>query len=259
MAGYDRFASVYDCLTGDVGYAQRADYLFMLLKNAGVESGILLDLACGTGSLSVELCQKGFDVIGVDGSFEMLSIARDKCADYGERILLLCQNMTELDLFGTIDCAVCSLDSINHLTEESDVYETFRLVSLFMNQGGVFVFDVNTQYKHREVLGDNTFVYEEEGVFCVWQNNYYGEDDTVEIFLDIFSENEGGMYERQQENFCERAYSDEVLTKMLEDAGFAVQARYGEMTTEAPAADAQRVYYICKKITPTGTSGRKYE
>ena len=256
MAGYDRFAFVYDCLTGDVGYAKRADYLFVLLQKAGIESGTLLDLACGTASLSVELCKKGFEVIGVDGSFEMLSVAREKCAPYGDKILLLCQDMTELDLFGTIDCAVCSLDSINHLTDEDDVRETFRLVSLFMNQGGVFIFDVNTLYKHREVLGDNAFVFEEEDVYCVWQNTYYEEDDTVEIFLDIFTENEDGSYLREQESFCERAYSDDLLTEMLEEAGFAVTGRYAELTQDAPAEDAQRVYYVCKKVTPTGVTGR---
>ena len=259
MSGYDRFASVYDQLTGNVGYAQRADYLFMLLKNEGVTAGTLLDLACGTGSLSVELCKKGFEVIGVDGSFEMLSVAREKCAPYGDKILLLCQDMTELDLFGTIDCAVCSLDSLNHLTEEADVYEAIRLVSLFMNQGGIFVFDVNTVHKHENVLGDNTFIYEEDDVFCVWQNTYYEEDDSVEIYLDIFTQNEDGTYCRSQEAFTERAYSDEMLTDMLEAAGFCVQGRFAELTTESPAEDAERVYYVCKKVTPTGTTGEKYE
>ncbi len=259
MSGYDRFASVYDQLTGNVGYAQRADYLFMLLKNEGITAGTLLDLACGTGSLSVELCKKGFEVIGVDGSFEMLSVAREKCAPYGDKILLLCQDMTQLDLFGTIDCVVCSLDSINHLTEEADVYEAFRLVSLFMNQGGIFVFDVNTVHKHKNVLGDNTFIYEEDDVFCVWQNTYYEEDDSVEIYLDIFTQNNDSTYCRSQEAFTERAYSDEMLTDMLEMAGFCVQGRFAELTTEAPAEDAERVYYVCKKVTPTGTTGEKYE
>ena len=259
MSGYDRFASVYDRLTGNVGYAQRADYLFMLLKKHGIESGTLLDLACGTGSLSVAFCEKGFDVVGVDGSSEMLSVAREKCAPYGDRILLLCQDMTELDLFGTVDCAVCSLDSLNHLTDEADVYETLRLVSLFMNCGGVFVFDVNTVHKHRNVLADNTFVYEEDEVFCVWQNTYYEEDDSVEIFLDIFTQQPDGTYSREQEEFCERAYSDEMLTDLLEMAGFSVLGRFAELTTDAPAEDAERVYYVCKKVTPTGTTGEKYE
>ncbi len=256
MAGYDRFASVYDSLTENVGYAQRADYLFMLLKNAGCEKGTLLDLACGTGSLSALLCEKGYEVVAVDGSFEMLSVAREKCASFGNRILLLCQDMTELDLFGTVDCAVCSLDSINHLTEEDDVQECFRLVSLFMNQGGVFVFDVNTPYKHRHVLGDHTFVYEEDDVYCVWQNAFFEEDCSVEIALDIFTQQEDGSYVREEECFCERAYSDEKLTGMLFNAGFDVLARYGEMTTDAPSETEERVFYVCRKVTPTGQGGR---
>lgn len=256
MAGYDRFAAVYDSLTENVGYAQRADYLFMLLQNAGCGQGTLLDLACGTATLSTLLCDKGYEVVAVDGSFEMLSVAREKCAPYGDRILLLCQDMTELDLFGTVDCAVCSLDSINHLTDEEDVRECFGLVSLFMNQGGVFIFDVNTPYKHREVLGDNTFVYEDDGVFCVWQNDYCEDDCSVEITLDIFSEQEDGSYLREEECFCERAYTDAHLTAMLEEAGFSVEKRYGEMTQQAPAETEQRVYYVCRKITPTGQGGK---
>lgn len=256
MSGYDRFAAVYDSLTENVGYAQRADYLFMLLQKAGCGKGTLLDLACGTGTLSALLCDKGYEVVAVDGSFEMLSVAREKCAAYGDRILLLCQDMTELDLFGTVDCAVCSLDSINHLTDEEDVVTCFGLVSLFMNQGGVFVFDVNTPYKHREVLGDNTFIYEDDGVFCSWQNTFYEDDCSVEIVLDIFTEQEDGSYLREEECFCERAYSDAQLTKMLEAAGFCVEKRFGEMTENDPDEKEQRIYYVCRKVTPTGQGGR---
>lgn len=257
MAGYDRFSSVYDSLTENVGYAQRADYLFMLLSEAGCGQGTVLDLACGTATLSTLLCEKGFEVVAVDASPGMLSVAREKCAPYGESILLLCQDMTEIDLFGTVDCAVCSLDSINHLLQQEDVLACFERVSLFMNRGGVFVFDVNTPYKHSCVLGDNTFIYEDDGVFCAWQNAFYEEDCSVEITLDFFSEQEDGSYLREQECFCERAYSDELLTALLEQAGFAVEARYGEMTKNAPSAQEQRVYYVCRKVTPTGQGGYK--
>lgn len=247
MPGYVGFSAVYDRLTEDVGYAKRADYLCTLLHSRGVRGGLLLDLACGTGSLTARLCEKGFEVIGVDASPEMLCAAREKLAPFGTRALLLCQDMTELDLYGTVDAAVCTLDSLNHLTEPDEVRETLRRVSLFLNPNGVFVFDVNTPYKHEKVLGERTFVYETDGVYCVWQNDYRPETRTVDIVLDIFTETPDGRYERAVDAFSERAYTDGELTAMLSAAGFRVEARYAELTFDAPAEDEERVFYVCKK------------
>ena len=170
MGGYADFAAFYDRLTDDVGYPQRADYIAELLMEHGMKKGIVLDLACGTGSLTLELSKRGYEMIGVDASPDMLCAAQEKCAKAGAEVLFLCQPMEALDLYGTVNAAVCTLDSLNHITDPDTLREVLRRVSLFLEPGGLFVFDVNTPYKHREVLGNHTFVYDLEGLYCVWQN-----------------------------------------------------------------------------------------
>ncbi len=248
MSGYEAFAGFYDALTENVGYKTRGDYIRGLINEHGVNGGLLLDLACGTGSLSVELARQGFEVIGVDESPAMLCEAQNKAYQNGVEILFLCQRMQALDLYGTVKAAVCTLDSLNHLIKEEDVRETFRRVSLFLEPGGVFVFDVNTVYKHRQVLGDNIFVYDTDDVYCVWQNRLDKKTDTVEITLDFFAKTEDCVYDRSGERFFERAYETGKLCEWLEQAGMKAVHIYGEMTREAPSPDAQRIYIVAEKL-----------
>ena len=169
---YGVFSEFYDALTANVSYDTVSQVLSSLLTRYGKSRGLLLDLACGTGSVSVRLAKKGYEVIGVDLSPEMLSEAQNKAYSAGQNILFLCQDMTALDLYGTVDAAVCTLDGLCHLPNEESVFAALRKVSLFMNPGGVFLFDVNSDYKHRAVLGNNTFVYDTDDVYCVWQNTW---------------------------------------------------------------------------------------
>lgn len=245
---YACFAAYYDSLTEDVDYEVRSAYISNFFIRYGITDGIVLDLACGTGRMSIELANRGYDVIGVDASPDMLCEARENAAEAGHtNILFLCQRMERLDLFGTVRGCVCALDSINHLTRPEDVLSAFQKVSLFMEPGGVFVFDVNTAYKHREILGNQTFALEEEEVYLVWQNAYDPQTDTVEITLDFF-ERDGEAYFRETETFCERAYTVRTLTKLLEQSGFALLHIYDELTESAPRPDSQRLYFIVRKI-----------
>ncbi len=245
MSAYDVFASYYDALTGDVQYAARAAYLHALLQRYGMRDGMLLDLACGTGSMTLEMAKFGYEMIGVDASAEMLCAAQQKAMENGREILFLCQPMQRLDLYGTVRGAICTLDSLNHLTRPQDVRETIRRVALFMEPDGVFVFDVNTPYKHREVLADNTFVRETGDVFCVWQNEQLG-GGTVRITLDFF-ERDDDVWFRSREQFCERAYEIDWLQSVLEEYGFSVEGIFAENMMEPPQADAQRVVIAAKK------------
>lgn len=247
MSGYSFFSSVYDALTENVNYADRADYIADLLADNGIKGGILLDLACGTGTLSIEMANKGFEVIGVDSSADMLSVAMNNAYESDKSILFLCQPMQQLDLYGTINAAICTLDSINHLTDPADVQATFDKVSLFTEPGGIFIFDVNTVYKHREILASNTFVYDMDDVYCVWQNSLDSETDTVQIDLDIFEEIDDGIYERMQESFCERAYSLPMIEEMLCKAGFETVAVYDELSREEPKENSERIFVIARK------------
>lgn len=243
---YDNFSDFYDLLTDNVEYEKRADYFCRLLSMCGIKDGILLDLGCGTGSMSVQMANKGFDVIGVDSSVGMLNVARQKAYESGAEILLLNQNMQEIDLYGTVDCAVCVLDGINHLDGESDVKRTFEKVSLFMNKGGAFAFDVNTIYKHKNILADSVFVYEPDDLFCVWQNNYNPADNSVDISLDFFEE-EDGVYYRSCESFTEQAYELDSIKLWLEEAGFEVVGIFDDMTADPVKPETERAVFLAKK------------
>ncbi|MBQ2693938.1 MAG: class I SAM-dependent methyltransferase [Clostridia bacterium] len=243
---YDNFSDFYDLLTDNVEYEKRADYFCRLLSMCGIKSGILLDLGCGTGSMSVKMAERGFDVIGVDSSVGMLNAARQKAYENGAEILLLNQNMQEIDLYGTVDCAICVLDGINHLEGEADVKRTFEKVSLFMNKGGAFAFDVNTIHKHKNILADNVFVYEPDDLFCVWQNNYNPDDNSVDISLDFFEE-DGGVYYRSCESFTEQAYELDVIKLWLEKAGFEVVGIFDDLTTDPVNPETERAVFLAKK------------
>lgn len=246
MKSYGSFAKFYDGLMKDADYEKRCEYLLQLLKRHNHEAGITLDLACGTGSLTRLLAEKGIDVYGVDSSEDMLSEAMQRAYEKGLNILYLKQKMQSLDLYGTINTCVCTLDSINHLTDIDDVKKTFDRVGLFMDDDGLFVFDVNTLYKHRKILCDNTFVFENDEVFCVWQNSLE-ENDTVNITLDFFEE-EDGVYYRSAENFSERAYSDSQIRELLSNAGFSVEAVYGDLSFDPPKETEQRVIYVARMV-----------
>ena len=248
MAGYGDFAYYYDLLTENVDYQSRCDYIYNLLADNGIGKGILLDLACGTGTLSMLLADKGYDVIGVDASEEMLSQAQEKKTESGADIIFLCQKMEELDLFGTINAAVCTLDSINHITDPDTVKEIFRRVSLFMEDKGIFIFDVNTPYKHKKVLGNNTFVYDMDEVYCVWQNET-DENMLTAVSLDIFEKDEEDeVYYKYSEQFEERGYELSFFEKLITENKFELIGVYEEMTESPVKADTQRAVFVAKKL-----------
>ncbi|MEE0808156.1 MAG: class I SAM-dependent methyltransferase, partial [Acutalibacteraceae bacterium] len=206
----------------------------------------LLDLACGTGGFSNEMSAQGISVIGVDISPEMLSVARESSAEQGQDILYLCQDASELDLYGTVDGAICCLDSLNHITDYEKFKAAIARVSLFLEPGRLFIFDMNTAYKHECVLGNRTIVKETDEVFCVWQNEYNRENRTTEISLDFFQEEEGAYY-RSSEQFCERAYTEDEIAAAIESAGLEVVAVFEEMTDTAPTDTTERAVYITRK------------
>ena len=248
MSGYGDFAYYYDILTENVDYQSRSDYIYNLLADNGVSKGILLDLACGTGTLSLLLEEKGFDLIGVDASEDMLTQAQEKKMEQDSGAIFLCQKMEELDLFGTINAAVCTLDSINHVTDESKVKEIFRRVSLFMEDKGIFIFDVNTPHKHKNILGNNTFVYDMDEVYCVWQNET-DEDMLTTVSLDVFErDEEEDVYYKYSEQFQERGYELSFLEGLLRDNRFELVGVYEEMTASPVSDSTERAVFVARKI-----------
>lgn len=243
---YDVFSRFYDSLTDNVEYEKRAEYFCLLLSMCRKEKGILLDLGCGTGGISIEAAKKGYDVIGVDISVGMLNEARRKAAESGVSLLLLNQSMDELDLYGTVDFALCVLDGINHLDDAEMVKRTFERVSLFMVPGGAFAFDVNTPYKHKNVLADNAFVYDLDSLYCVWQNSYNESDGSVDITLDFFEEEDGAYY-RSSEYITERSYPLEDISRWLEQAGFEVMGVFDDMTLDHVRPGSEKAVFLAKK------------
>ena len=251
---YEFFAAYYDSLTENVEYPLRAARIHHIVeKEIRTEGRILLDLACGSGSMSEEMAKLGYDVIGVDNSPAMLSAAMDKKYDSGLPIQYLCQDMREIDMFGTIDVTICTLDSLNHLPSLADVQQGFDRVSLFAQPGGLFIFDMNTIYKHRKVLHDKTFVFDTDSVFCVWENHLKEDSNIVEMQLTFF-EKDGDAYFRSDELITENAYMTDEITDAIRNAGLILVGIYDadaaldspELLCE-PSSETQRLLFVTRK------------
>lgn len=249
MSGYSVFARYYDELTANIDYVRRGEYFHEIIKKfKATKENILLDLACGTGSISEVMARLGYDVIGVDNSDEMLGMAIEKKFESGLNIQYLCQDMRKLDMFGTVDVIICALDSINHLANLNDVRKVFEGAAFFCEMNGLFIFDVNTLYKHRKILANNTFTYETDNVYCIWENTLNAETDEVRMNLEFFEREENGLYSRSSESFSEKAYSEEAIEKLLEESGFEVLAKYGDDTFKPPTETSQRIIYAARCI-----------
>ena len=243
MSCYEALAGSYDALTEDVGYAKRADFLEKLLRRSRIPVKLVLDLACGTGTMTWLLTARGYEVIGVDGSEDMLAAAMGKGGQAaGVPPVFLHQSMPRLDLYGTVDAAVCCLDSLNYLTDPKDVQRTFRRLHLFVAPGGALVFDVNTAAK-LTALDGQVFLDETEDTYCVWRTEYHRGRCTY--YMDLFRRRKDGAWQRSAEVHRQRSYTVEQLTAWLTEAGFGDIRVYGDMRMRRPREDEQRVYISC--------------
>ena len=245
---YDIFAKFYDSLMRNADYKKRADYVCGLFKKYDRIPSLMLDVGCGTGEFTVLFAKKGIDMIGADPSSGMLSAAMDKAAQCGVAPLLLCQSAENLDLYGTVDGAVCLMDSLNHITDYNLFCRAIERISLFLEPERLFIFDINTEYKHKKVLSQQTYTYENDTVFCCWQNSRCGENNVIDISLDFFAKKENGLYERLTERFSERAYTDPQIESALKKAGLQTVAVLGDLSDSAPLDTDERIFYITKKL-----------
>ena len=243
---YSYFAEYYDVLMQPADYAARADYFLELMQRYRHSPGLTLDLACGTGSFTLELKKRGVDVYGVDMSPQMLTQAQQKAFELGERVLFLCQKMQNIDLYGTVDTVVCTLDSLNHLTSPEDLQSTFERVALFLNPGGYFVFDMNTVYKHVAILGNQTFVYDLDTIYCVWQNQLDPGKCLTRITLDLFAK-EGHGYQRYCEEFSERGYALQDIQQMLRQAGLTFVDVFDDCSFSPLHEKSERMILVVRK------------
>ena len=200
----------------------------------------LLDLGCGTGTMAHIMSREGYDVIGIDASPEMLSIAKQKHGD----ILFLNQSLTEFELYGTVDAAYSSLDCINYLTEDGELSKLFALVKNYLNPGGIYIFDISSYHKLSKVLGNNTFVFEDENIFYTWEN--YFEDDILEMTLTFFKKN-GSLYERFEEEQIQRAYKTDEICSIAEASGLSVLGVFDNLSFADVKNDSERVFFVLRK------------
>lgn len=248
---YEHFAHMYDEFMQNIPAEEWAGYAEQLWQKHGLDPKLVLDLCCGTGSLALELSSRGYDMIGVDSSPEMLQVARDKALEEGreEEILFLLQDMREFELYGTVDSILCTCDSLNYLLEEDDVRQVFKLAENYLDQGGLFLFDLNTEYKYRELLGDGTFADTAEDAAFIWENYYYEEEKINEYQVTFFEEDPSmpGTYRRSEETHYQRAYSVEEITGWLEEAHFTVEGVYDAFTLEAPGPWSERITFVARE------------
>ena len=245
MESYESLAFSYDALTQDVGYEKRADFIEKLFSRAKLPVHTVLDLACGTGTMTKLFTERGYELIGVDISEEMLMEAREKTQNMkGIPPLFLHQSMPELDLYGTVDACICCLDSLNYLTNPRDVRRTFERLHLFIAPGGVLVFDVHAP-KKMEALDGQVFLDERDDLYCVWRTEYRKRAKTLDYYVDIFRLCEDGAWERSFEEHHQRAYTVDELTEWLKATGFTMIRTHGDGKLYRPNEDEGRIYFSC--------------
>jgi len=252
---YDVLAPIYDGINAELDYAAWADFIeAQFSRYAKNKPELVLDLAAGTGSMTLELARRGYDMTAVDLSADMLSEAADRIAEAGlEGVLLLRQDMTSFELYGTVDAVVCCLDSVNHLTRKGDLAKCFSLVHNYLNPDGLFLFDVNTPYKFETVYGMNDYIIDSESgdSVCCWRNSYDEKTGVCDFDLTVFTENADGTYSRTDTVQRERCYSAESIRRTLAETGFELLGMFSDYAFTPAGETDERWYIAARCIKPT--------
>ena len=245
MNAYHALAASYDRLTNDVDYEATVEFYMQILRREGLHPRTAADLACGTGSVTKLLAEKGYRVVAVDMSEEMLTEALQKVQDMVRLPQFICQKLQELWLPRGVDMAVCALDSLDYITNPDDCAEAIRRIYKALNPGGIFIFDVNTPEKLRAMDGQ-VFLDEDDDVYCVWRGEFDEKTNICSYAMDLFQRSDS-VWHRSFEEHCEYAYSQVQLTAYLKNAGFTAIEVYGDRKFDAPGAGEQRIYFKARK------------
>lgn len=240
---YNSFSLVYDDFAYDIDYQKFADYYEKIFKKFNIKPELMLDICCGTGTLTTIMSKK-YDMIGVDFSYEMLDIAKNK--DEDGKILYLCQSMCDFELYGTVDVCYSSLDSINYILEENNLITHFKLVHNYLNPDGIYIFDISSIYKFKNILSDNLFSDESDNAFFIWQNEYDDEDKLNTMYLDVFLKSDDNKYERISETHFEKGYNVSYIKKIAKKCGFEILGVYDEFSFEEYKKDSERIFFVIK-------------
>ncbi len=247
MEAYSDFAIVYDVFMDETPYEKWCDFLVELLEKYKIPKGLLLDLGCGTGTLTELLARRGYDMIGVDNSPGMLSVAMEKREKSGSDILYLLQDMREFELYGTVGAVLSVCDSLNYLLEEEELVQTFCLVNNYLDPKGIFIFDFNTVYKYKEVIGDTVIAENREDCSFIWENYYHEEEEINEYELSIFVKEEENLFRKFEESHYQRGYSLPRMKQALERAGMEFVAALDADTLGEVHEKSERIYCIARE------------
>jgi len=247
MEAYSEFANVYDLFMEDTPYEAWYTFIKECVSTQGIQVESVCELGCGTGQMTMLFAKDKKEVIGIDYSPEMLMVAQDHAYDEGVSILYSMQNMADFELEGEVDLICSCCDSINYLLEEEDVLSTFKQVHKYLADKGLFIFDMNTAYKYKEVLGSQIFADQTDEAAYIWENFYDEEEEINEYEVSFFIKDEDGKYERTIENHYQRAYSIEVIKAMLDEAGLECLHVYDNYSNQSAHKQSERVTYIVKK------------
>ena len=243
MERYTDFAYIYDKLI-DQNYEKWADYIEEIFRKNDKNPKLVLDLGCGTGNITNILAKRGYDMIGVDLSPDMLNVARNKAAEDNLDVLYLCQDIREFELYGTVDAIICTLDVLNYITDTQELQHIFALVKNYLNPDGIFIFDINTKYKLETTLGNNNFITEESGVFYTWENEYT--DGISNQYLTFFAENDDGLYERFDETHIQKVYEFSQIEEMLKANKLIPEGVYNLFTFDTPRENCEKAIFVSK-------------
>ncbi len=246
MNSYTEFSQIYDNLMKpDINYDQIADYIENIFTLWNVNPDMVVDLACGTGNLTIPLSQRGYDMIGIDKSPDMLNIAREK-TNYNNDILFLNQDITKLDLYGTADAFLCMIDGINYILNPNSLYQMFKKIkTCFLNENGIVIFDISSEYKLSTIIGNNTFIYNEDDIFYSWENKYFEKLQLSDMYLNFFVKNKKS-YRRFTERHLQRAYNSQLIKDILLKAGFNKIKTYGDFTLSSPTKKTERIIFAAQ-------------
>ena len=247
MEMYEDFALVYDRFMDETPYEEWCQFVVGRLKQDQITDGILLDLGCGTGSMTELLAKQGYDMIGVDLSDSMLDIAIEKRAQSGHNILYLQQDMREFELYGTVRAVICLCDSLNYLLEEDDLLTTFKLVNNYLDPNGLFIFDFNTVYKYETVIGDSTIAENREDRSFIWENYYTAEDQINEYDLTIFVKQQKDLFRKFTETHLQRGYTLETMKRLVEQSGLIFVEALDADTHGSVTETSERIYVIARE------------
>lgn len=248
MDQYRDFAFIYDELMNEVDYNGWVKYIEDIIKNENAKVQNILELACGTGNLTIPLTKKNYDIAGIDISEEMLSVAREKAEKEGVELVLLQQDIAQLDFDITnLDCVLCACDGFNYITYDDDLENVFTKTYELLKEDGIFIFDISSFYKLSTILGNNMYGENRDDIAYMWQNYFDDEENLVEMELAFFIKDENEKFERFEEVHQQRAYTEDEILDMLKSSGFKNIKVYGDFTFEAPKQDSQRIFFVCKK------------